>query len=88
MSERSNQVLLHTVLKSAKNDSSFIYFTLESNEGIAFYSTLEHVLGDQHRLIECYTPIELRAEFENIVQSLKEKISLEILSQQEIIDSL
>ena len=88
MTETKTQVLLKTVIETPKNDSSFLYFTLESNEGIAFYSTLAHQEGDQERVIECFVPLELKQEFTNIIESLKQTITLKILSQEEIKDSL
>lgn len=88
MTDSSNQVLLKTIIETPKNDSSFLYFTLESNEGIAFYSTLDHQEGDQERIIECFVPIELKKEFEEIIESLKKTITLKILMQEEIKDCL
>lgn len=34
-----------------KAESSFVYFVFEANEGLCFYSTLKHQIGDPERLM-------------------------------------
>lgn len=36
-------------LRMPKSESSFVYFVLEANEGLCFYSTLPHTVGDPTR---------------------------------------
>ena len=86
MTDQETQVLLKTLLRSTKDQSSFIYFTLEANEGLAFYTTQPHQEGDKHRDIECFTPISLKDEFLALIESLKEPTGLIIIEQTEVKD--
>jgi hypothetical protein len=54
-----------------KEDSAFVYFILESMEGVASYSTLLHHEGDRTRDIEIRVPAELRDEFLDVKASLQ-----------------
>jgi hypothetical protein len=53
-----------------KEDSAFIYFILESQEGVVAYSTLEHEPGDPHRDLEIFIPPDFREEAERVLASL------------------
>ncbi len=68
-----------TVVRLSKEDSAFFYFTLEANEGLCFYSTLEHENGQTYRDIEIYSPIELKAELDRLLKALKSELEFEIL---------
>jgi len=74
---RDNQTkTLHLAVD--KKDSSFIYFTLESNEGLGFYSTLQHQEGAQERVIELTYHISLEREILSTLKHLKSNIDLDI----------
>lgn len=81
MTDQEDQLLLKTIIQTSKESSSFLYFTLESNEGLAFYSTRPHQIGDETREVECYTPIKLKNEFLNLLESLKTEINFIIIEQ-------
>ena len=63
------------IVDVAKQESSFLYFILESNEGICFYSTLEHQEGDPNRKIVINVPTGLLTEFEQIMARLSQSIT-------------
>jgi hypothetical protein len=71
----------------AKDYSSFFYFTLESNENIAFYSTLPFEKGQFFRDISVYVTPELNNSFQNILAHCQQKNEIEVLSQTIISDS-
>ena len=57
-------------IRTAKGDSAFVYFILESHEGVTAYSTLPNQVGDPHRDLElCFAP-EFADEVERILESL------------------
>lgn len=80
------QKLFHIILRVPKAHSSFLYFSLEANEGICFYSTLDHQTGDTHRDIDLYVPIEFKGQFENFLNHFKKEHEFEILKEEEILD--
>lgn len=81
-----NRVLIKTTIRMPKEDTSFFYFTMESNENISFYSTLPFEKGQAYRDIVVYTTPELESCFKNILAHLETRLSLEILSETEISD--
>lgn len=57
---------LRKILRVKKEDSAFVYFILEAQEGITSYSTLDYLPQDPNRDLELtYSP-----DFENEVVSL------------------
>lgn len=74
----SSEVKHHT-FEVNKNESHFFYFTLESNEGLSFYSTRPHSEGDTKRIIDVYVPESLKTEFTTVIQHLGKKIELKTL---------
>lgn len=69
-----------------KAGSSFVYFTLEANEGIAFYSTLDESSDENHRDLLIHTTPEYYAPLMAVLERLREKTPIEILSEQEVDD--
>ncbi len=63
-----NLKLYHIVLELKKEDSAFLYFQLESNDGLAFYSTLPFTPHDQTRLIDIKGDVRL---LESLIKVLK-----------------
>lgn len=72
-----NDEVFITIVKMPKEDSAFFYFQLEANEGLCFYSTLEHQTGDQFREIEIKCHISMKDEclrlIDHITQTLKKE---------------
>jgi hypothetical protein len=67
----------HSVFRTVrvkKEDSAFIYFILESYEGIASYSTLEFKTGDSFRDLELRIPPDYLAEVEELLKSFGDLI--------------
>jgi hypothetical protein len=83
---QSTQLLRKIIIRVPKEHSSFCYFTLEANEGMAFYSTLESSLKKQYRDILIHTPIELSENLMNILEHLKHQVDLTILENETITD--
>jgi hypothetical protein len=58
------------VIRVKKEDSAFVYFILESYEGITSYSTLDHREGDAYRDLELRIPPDFVAEVEDLLKRL------------------
>jgi hypothetical protein len=58
------------IIRVRKEDSAFVYFILESYEGIASYSTLEFKQGDAYRDLELRIPPDFVAEVDDLLQRL------------------
>ena len=68
-----------TVIRVPKADSAFIYFQLEANEGICFYSTLKESLGESYRDIMVTSDLSYEIETKRILEFLKKSIAFEYL---------
>ncbi len=76
-----SQELIQYTLRMSKIDTSFFYFTLEANENIAFYSTLDFEKGQTYRDIIVHITPELGLSFANILKHLQSSRKIEILNQ-------
>jgi hypothetical protein len=85
---QQTQELFRIVVRTSKKDSMFLYFVLESNEGTAFYSTLEESLGTTYRDIEITCSIEFKSNLIKLLEHIKNEITYEVLLEEIIIDSL
>ena len=85
---KETQTLNNIILRVSKADSSFVYFTFESNEGICFYSTLESSLKKDYRDMIVYFTPEFSEDVERILDILSQKFPVQILEKKEIKDSL
>lgn len=83
---QETQLLHKVIIRVPKHQSSLCYFILESNEGIAFYSTMPSSLKKQYRDLEIYSPIELKENLMAILGHLKNKVDLSILFNEAISD--
>lgn len=82
----SNNLLVHTVIRVPKEESAFVYFTLEANEGLSFYSTLANSLGEGYRDIIIKTHESLEAELDHLIDVLGKEMPLEIRSREKLED--
>lgn len=82
----SDNQLIHTVIRVPKEESAFVYFTLESNEGLSFYSTLENSLGQGYRDIAIKTHESLEDELDHLITVLGKAIPIEIRLREKIED--
>ncbi len=55
-------------IRVKKEDSAFVYFILESYEGITSYSTLEFKQGDPHRDLELRIPPDFLQDVDNLLK--------------------
>jgi hypothetical protein len=56
-------------IRVKKEDSAFVYFILESYEGITSYSTLDFKQGDPHRDLELRIPPDFVQEVNDLLKS-------------------
>ena len=61
-------------IRVKKEDSAFVYFILESHEGITSYSTLDFQAGDAFRDLELKIPPDFVAEVEELIKSFGEMV--------------
>lgn len=59
------------IIELSKEDSSFLYFTLEANEGLCFYSTKDHQNGDPKRVVEIYTHTSMKEDLLKVIEYFK-----------------
>lgn len=78
------QELFHIIIRVPKEHSAFTYFQLEANEGLAFYSTLDHVTGQTYRDIDLKGPKELEPEVKHLIDYLSSSYSIELLIEETI----
>ena len=83
-----NNQLLHVVIRMAKKDSVFIYSILEASEGLFFYSTIKHSPAQRYRDVDIKGSIGLVSEIDRIVEYLKNRYLIEIISRTIIDDSI
>lgn len=57
-------------IRVRKEDSAFVYFILESYEGVTAYSTLAFKVGDPNRNLELLIPPDFEGEVEALLQRL------------------
>ena len=69
-----------------KNYSAFFYFTMESNEGVGFYSTLPDSLGKLYRDIQVRMSPEMEEHFLNILSHCKKNADIEVLESSTLDD--
>lgn len=83
-----DQVLKRVILRMPKSASSFFYFALESNENIAFYSTLPFEKHQEFRDIEILSTPELYDHLRELINHYQDTCQFETLCEEEITDSL
>lgn len=62
----------------SKDFSSFFYFTLESNEGVAFYSTLDTPDDPEFRTVDVKCTASMQKHLLNIFDQLSKRSPIEI----------
>ncbi len=77
--------LRHLILRVAKDQAAFLYFQLEANEGLAFYSTLDQSLKESFRDIELFSPMSLEPELNHFLEAIHPQVNPLIILD-EIID--
>ena len=79
--------LYYSIIRVAKDDAYFVYFTFESNEGLCFYSTVDESLKGQYRDIEVRAPIEARENLKALIARLQSELRLDVIEEKVILDS-
>lgn len=70
-----------------KEDSAFFYFQLEAQDGLAFYSTLEHPPHAQFRDIDLKGDLRLKKEILHLIKQCQKKFNIDILLEETISDN-
>lgn len=78
--------LRNVVLRVLREHSSMFYFIMESNDNLAFYSTLPFPKDALHRDISLHCTPEFSENIDNIIDHFKLKYPLEILEDKIISD--
>lgn len=65
-----SQYSVRRKIRVKKEDSAFVYFILESYEGITSYSTLEFKPGDGYRDLELRIPPDFINEVDDLLKRL------------------
>jgi hypothetical protein len=76
----SNIELFHSVIRLSKEDSAFLYFTLEANEGLCLYSTLPHKQGENFRDVEIKGDLKFQPQINHLLMQLEKLFPLMVLN--------
>ena len=87
LTHNNDQVLNRIVLRMPKAASSFFYFAMESNENLAFYSTLPFEKHQEYRDIEIFTTPELYPNLLNLISHYNETCLFEKLEENLVTDA-
>lgn len=80
--DQKDQILNNIVIRVSKEDSSFVYFIFESNEGMCFYSTLKSSMHKEYRDVSINFTSEFTEDVERTLNILSNKFSIEYLSKE------
>ena len=75
MTDNNDQLITYKI-RVPKKESSFTYFQLESNEGIAFYSTLPAPKGVDYCDLEVTSHLSLKKELDHLLAQLEKKFKI------------
>jgi len=81
-----NKEIRKVVIRVPKEHSSFFYFTMEANEGAAFYSTLPDSLGKHYRDISVSCTPEFSDDVDQIMKHFQTRYPLEVISDEIVSD--
>ena len=73
--------MFYLIIRVFKTDSAFVYFILESHEGLCFYSTLP--LRGRCRELEIRGSLDVRDDVFHALHSIQKTCSVEIMSYEE-----
>ena len=74
------------LVKVSKEGSAFLYFILESNEGLCFYSTHASLEDKKSRVISINCTHNLKQQVQKLLEHFSKENPIEILSCKEIED--
>jgi hypothetical protein len=78
--------LIHLIIRVSKENSHFVYFVLEANEGLCFYSTLDVALGATFCEIDITGSMEFKDEILRLLSKIHENYPIDILVSEVIYD--
>lgn len=78
--DRNNQEICEYIVRLKKEHSSMLYFILESNENIAFYSTLKESSDDAHRDVKISCHISMKQQLDSVLKHFKSKYPMEYIN--------
>lgn len=78
--------LRNLLVKLAKEHSSFLYFILEANDNIVFYSTLSCPKDSLTREVDIFCAPELSLELDNIIHHFQTRYPLEVIRDEVVSD--
>ena len=67
------------IVRVPKEDSAFLYFSLEANEGLCFYSTLDSSLQKEYRDLEIAGSLTLKREVMHLIGQLRTLFKIDVL---------
>lgn len=79
MTYQNTRSIQYLRVRVSKEDSVFLYFILESNDNLCWYSTIPHEVGQKYRDIDIRTTIENSQELLRLLKYLEKEIKLEYL---------
>jgi hypothetical protein len=82
MLETPSKTFKYTI-RVEKSDSAYVYFQLEANEGLCFYSTLDHTPGQTFRDILMEGSLSLYPEFKHLLNTLQKECDIQIIQSTE-----
>ena len=88
MKYQNDHLLYQTLIRTSNQDSVLIYYVLEAQENLCFYSTLDFKQHQSYRDVEIKCTIEMKDELQQVLNGLKKDITLEKLSDRQIRDDL
>ncbi len=83
----TSKKLFNIKIETPKDHSYFLYFILESNEGLCFYSTEDSQIGQETRIVDICCPSEWKDSLMKILDLLNQEIPLKKIYQELITDS-
>lgn len=86
MNYMEDKKLRNVVIRLAREHSSMFYFIMESNDNVAFYSTLPFAKDALHRDITVHCTPELSDTMDIILDQFKKKYPLEVLQDELVND--
>ena len=78
---------MRLLVRVSKEESAYLYFTLEACDGLSFHSTLTDSLNKGYRDIMIHTTPELYPELLKQLNYCKQSFEIEFLKEEAIQDS-
>lgn len=71
--------LFHFVIRLNKEDTAFLYFQLEANDGLCFYSTLQYPSHAHYRDVDLKGDFLLKEEALHLINQCRQKFQIDFL---------